>query len=132
MNEFLSLLDQAGKINGGLAAIAALAGLVGTIAGVIGTFAGVLITRFVLTPRDKQDREAEWRTHAIELTKLDLQRKLGTRPPNSTDPIRPSILDFLANYRDLQELGERTPKELYLKIEADRISPVKPAPPKAP
>ena len=31
-------------------------------------------------------------------------------------------MDFLANYRDLQELGEKSPKELYLKLERDRIT----------
>jgi hypothetical protein len=31
-------------------------------------------------------------------------------------------LDFLANYRDLHELGSRTPAELYGKIQKDRIN----------
>lgn len=97
-------------------------GLIGTLAGVVGTFAGVLISRFILGPRDRQDREVEWRKHAIELTKLDLERKIKSRSPNAKTPLRPSILDFLANYRDLQELGNKTPTELYLKIEEDRIS----------
>jgi hypothetical protein len=78
--------------------------------------------RFILGPRDRQDREAEWRKHAIELSKLDLDRKLKTRSANDMTPLRPSILDFLANYRDLQELGTKSPKELYLDVEKKRIA----------
>ena len=71
--------------------------------------------------RDRQDKESQWRSHAIELTKLDMQRKLSTRKPKDKTRIRPSILDFLANYRDLQELGTVTPSELYKKIKETRI-----------
>ena len=90
--------------------------------------AGGLITAYYRRKRDHQDREAQWRDHAIELTKLDLERKLKQRAADGEEaadrrPLRPSILDFLANYRDLQELGRRTPKDLYLKIISDRISP---------
>ena len=35
---------------------------------------------------------------------------------------RPAILNFLANYRDLQKLGSKTPRELYETIETNRIS----------
>src|SRR5262245_8886732 len=75
--------------------------LAALIAGLFGT----VISKAYLSRRDQQDREAQWRSHAIELTKLDLERKLKTRREGDSNPIRPSILDFLANYRDLQELG---------------------------
>ncbi len=105
-----------------------------TVIAAIFTFIGVIISalittiisKFFVTPflsaRDKQDREVEWRKHAIELTKLDLEKKINCRKDSDTTPIRPCILDFLANYRDLQELGEKTPKELYLKILSDRTN----------
>ncbi len=106
-----------------LAAIVALAGATGGIlAAIITAILGKLIVTPFLGARDKQDREVEWRKHAIELTKLDLERKLKTRRDSDTTPIRPSILDFLANYRDLKELGEKTPKELYEVILAKRIN----------
>jgi hypothetical protein len=106
-----------------LAALAALAGATGAvIAAIITAVIGKLIVTPFLGARDKQDREVEWRKHAIELTKLDLERKLKMRGQSDRTPIRPSILDFLANYRDLQELGERTPKELYEVIRTQRIS----------
>jgi len=81
-----------------------------------------LLSKRWLSARDRQDREAEWRNHAIELTKLDLERKLRGRRRYDKSPIRPSILDFLANYRDLQELGTSSPTELYKKIGTARIS----------
>lgn len=84
--------------------------------------AGALISRRYARERDRQDKESQWRQHAIELTKLDLERKLKTRPVDDVGPLRPSILDFLANYRDLQELGLRTPAELYGTILEKRIS----------
>lgn len=106
-----------------LAAIVALVGATGTIlAAIITAILGKLIVTPFLGARDKQDREVEWRKHAIELTKLDLERKLKSRRDSDTTPIRPSILDFLANYRDLQELGEKTPKQLYEVILEKRIS----------
>lgn len=108
------------------ATLAALVALVGAIGAVIAAIVTAVIGKLIVTPflgaRDKQDREVEWRKHAIELTKLDLERKLRTRGESDTTPIRPSILDFLANYRDLQELGEKTPKELYKVIKTQRIS----------
>ncbi len=114
-----------------LAAIVALAGATGVVlAAIITAILGRLIVTPFLGARDKQDREVEWRKHAIELTKLDLERKLKTRRKSDTTPIRPSILDFLANYRDLQELGGKTPKELYEVIQAKRINaPAGNAPP---
>jgi hypothetical protein len=95
--------------------------LAALIAGIFGT----VISKAYLSRRDQQDREAQWRSHAIDLTKLDLERKLRTRPGGDTSPLRPSILDFLANYRDLQELGTVTPGELYERILKSRISHVR-------
>jgi hypothetical protein len=94
--------------------------------GVAGGYISVKYSR----ERDRQDKESQWRSHAIELTKLDLQRRLWTlehqerrvtEAAAGDEPPRPSILDFLANYRDLKELGSRTPKDLYEKIMSDRI-----------
>jgi Putative Ig domain len=53
---------------------------------------------------------------------LDLERKLKTRSATDTSPLRPSILDFLANYRDLQELGSKSPTDLYEIIKSKRIN----------
>ena len=95
---------------------------IGTIlAALIVGVAGGLISRHYARERDKQDKESQWRQHAIELTKLDLDRKIKSLPPDGLKSLRPSILDFLANYRDLQELGESTPKELYEKIINERM-----------
>jgi hypothetical protein len=97
--------------------------------------AGGLISAKYSRERDRQDKESQWRTHAIELTKLDLQRRLWTLehgasgghgvtvPAKDGEPPRPSILDFLANYRDLQELGARSPSDLYETILKKRIKP---------
>lgn len=101
-----------------LAAVTALAGAVGAV--VVGIITGV-VTKFVVGARDRRDREVEWRKHAIELTKLDLDPKLKTRSSSDTRPIRPSILDFLANYRDLQDLDKASPRDLYATILAMRI-----------
>jgi hypothetical protein len=92
------------------------------LAAVITAIVGKLIVTPFLSARDRQDREVEWRKHAIELTKLDLDRRLKTRDPSDKRPIRPSILDFLANYRDLQELGKKSPRDLYEVIRTKRIS----------
>lgn len=101
---------------------AAIIGLIGTLLGaLIVVIAGGMITGRYARERDRQDKESQWRQHAIELTKLDIERKLKGHRPGTDPPLRPGILDFLANYRDLQELGKLTPKELYLKIEKDRI-----------
>ena len=112
-----------------LKAITALAQAIATVlsALIIG-IAGALITSFFNRRRDQEQRESWWRGHALELTKLDLERKLRTRNPQTAQPIRPSILDFLANYRDLQQLGNANPPprldppELYEKIRSERIS----------
>ena len=116
------LLDQLGKAPPGvLAVVAAFAGAIGAIiAALISGVVGKYVVTPLLSGRDKQDREVEWRKHAIELTKLDLERKLRSGRDFAKYPLRPAILDFLANYRDLQELGIRTPKELYSIILKDR------------
>lgn len=78
-----------------------------------------------LEKRHDLDKESEWRSHAVELTKLEVQRKLAVwqaSEPEKRHTLRPVILDFLANYRDLIELDESTPRDLYLKIFSDRIS----------
>lgn len=103
--------------------LGSLAQATGTVvaAFIIGV-AGALISRSYSRERDRQDKEAQWRSHAIELTKLDMQSKLATRDPKDQTRIRPSILNFLANYRDLQELGMVSPKDLYEKIIQNRIN----------
>lgn len=106
-----------------LKAIAALAQAAATIgSAIIVGIAGVLITGIFNRRRDQEQREAWWRGHALELTKLDLERALKTRSPRSAEPLRPGVLDFLANYRDLQQLGELTPAELYTRIREKRIN----------
>lgn len=120
----LQILHELSKLSPStLAVIVALAGAIGAVVSAIVTaIIGKLIVSPFLGARDKQDREVEWRKHAIELTKLDLERKLKTRQDNDKTPIRPCILDFLANYRDLQELGTKTPTELYKIILKKRIN----------
>lgn len=79
----------------------------------------------VLQKRHDLDKESEWRSHAVELTKLEVQRKLTIWQNTSKykrHKLRPVILDFLANYRDLVELDQSTPRDLYLKILSYRIS----------
>lgn len=97
-------------------------GAAGTIlAACVVAVAGGLISRSYARERDRQDRESQWRQHAIELTKLELQRKIHAPADGVGRALRPSILDFLANYRDLQELGERSPAELYETVIERRI-----------
>ena len=135
-----TILQELGNLSPGtLAAIAAIAGATGTIAAALVTvILGKLMVSPFLGARDRQDKEAEWRKHAIELTKLDLEGKLRTRAETDKRPPRPSVLNFLANYRDLQELGTKTPTDLYLEIRARRTNtpesaalPTAPAIPKA-
>jgi hypothetical protein len=115
------LMDSLVKVEPGtIAAISAFAGAIGAL---ISCLLTIFVGKALLSARDRQDREVEWRKHAIELTKMDLERKL--RSNKFKMPIRPSILDFLANYRDLQELNNKNVKELYLTIEGKRISKVK-------
>ncbi len=97
----------------------------GTVLGamIVGVF-GTLITRKYSREKDRQEKEAQWRDHAIELTKLDLERKLKRYDVDHNIPLRPSILDFLANYRDLLELDKVAPKALYLNILEKRINKI--------
>lgn len=115
--------------------VVSLIGLIGSLVQAAGTIcgaiivgvAGALISGWYTQKRDQQDKEAQWRQHAIELTKLDLERKLKTKDKSDSSWIRPSVLDFLANYRDLQELGHRSPAELYNTIIEKRIAKPGPA-----
>jgi zinc finger protein len=100
------------------------------IVAVVGTIGAALVTRRFSRERDRQDRESQWRSHAIEITKLDAQRLMAASNSATDGPLEPFILTFLANYRDLTELGTRSPKDLYLKILADRIEVPDPAPSK--
>ena len=127
-----TLLAELSKVPPGvLAAIAALAGAIGAILAALlaGLLGKLLVTPF-LSARDKQDREVEWRRHAVELTRLDLERLLKSGRDFKAQPLRPCILDFLANYRDLQELGTKSPKDLYLTIIEKRMKrpPLAPSP----
>ena len=119
------LIKELSKIPPGLlTAIAALAGATGAIlAALITGLLGKLVVTPFLGARDKQDREVEWRKHALELTKLEVERKLKSGRDFKAFPMRPSILDFLANYRDLQELGTKTPAALYKEITEKRVKP---------
>ena len=106
--------------------------LLGTIITAVATMVGIVLTALLgkilssawLTARDRLDRETEWRNHAIELTKLDAQRKIERFKLDNTIKLRPPVLDFLANYRDLQELGEKTTKDLYLDIQRQRTKDI--------
>jgi hypothetical protein len=125
----------------------AIAALGPIIAALIVGIAGVLITSHYASKREQTersalndrhakdlvaierrhdlDKESEWRAHAVELTKLEFQRKLDAwkeNPVKPKPPLRPIILDFLAIYRDLQELDKASPKELYKKISESRIT----------
>jgi hypothetical protein len=104
-----------------------LKGIIDGTATIIGAFIvgffGTIIQRKYSRERDRQDKESQWRQHAIELTKLDLERKIKDwEMSKNYKPLRPSILDFLANYRDLQELGDKSPTQLNEDIINKRIS----------
>ncbi|SDO97115.1 hypothetical protein [Pseudomonas jinjuensis] len=125
-----TLLQQLASVPAGaFAAIAAVAAATGAIVAALIT---ALLGKLIVSSRDLQDREAEWRKHALELTKLDLERKLKSGRDFQANPLRPCILDFLANYRDLQELGRKSPKDLYQTIIATRLAKTPAAPPKPP
>lgn len=92
------------------------------IAGLIVGVFGTKIAQAYQKKKDQQDKDAQWRSHAIELTKLDLERKLKQFEKNDKLRLRPSILDFLANYRDLTDLDARATnaKALYNEIQEKR------------
>jgi hypothetical protein len=100
---------------------AAIVTAAGTVLGaiIVGVF-GTLITRKYSREKDRQQKEGQWRDHAIELTKLDLERKLKRYDVDHNISLRPSILDFLANYRDLLDLDKVSPKALYRNILENR------------
>jgi hypothetical protein len=101
--------------------ITALSVLSGAIGGLLASILTIFIGKIILGARDIQDKESEWRNHAIELTKLDVERLLKSGRDFTKEPLRPCILEFLANYRDLQELNIKSAKELYEIIESKRI-----------
>lgn len=105
--------------------LAAIISGIATIAGaiIVGIF-GTLIAQRYSREKDRQDKESQWRNHAIELTKLEVERKLKRFEKDPSIPLRPSILDFLANYRDLTELDRVSPKDLYRKILDGRITQI--------
>ena len=106
--------------------------LVGTVIAAVATLVGIALTAVLgkvlssawLSARDRLDKETEWRSHAIELTKLDVQKKIERFKIDPSIQLRPSILDFLAIYRDLQELGSQSPKELYIQIIENRTKDI--------
>ncbi len=98
-----------------------LTAIIASVTALIVALIGVLATKY-LTAKDKKDKESEWRSHAIELAKLDLQRAISNKGVDSNTKLRPSIIDFLANYRDLEELGVKTPKQLCKDIYDKRIT----------
>jgi hypothetical protein len=116
---------EAAWISAGATLIAAVATV---LAALIVSVTGGVIAGWFASLRDRQEKETQWRDHALELTKLDLERKLKTRKSEDTRPLRPSILDFLANYRDLCELedrvrkGRHTPAKLYDLILKQRVA----------
>lgn len=118
----LKLIEYLDQLNPGT--LQFLGSLVTGLSGVIGVIVVAVVTRIIagrwLSARDHQDREVEWRNHAIALAKLDLERHKRNRENPYEPKLRPSILDFLANYRDLQELGERPIKDLYEDINKKR------------
>ena len=102
---------------------AAVISAIGTLSAavIVGIFGGLITWRYN-KEKDRQEKELQYRSHAIELAKLDHERKLKVFESNPTKRLRPGILDFLANYRDLKELDHKSPRELYEIIEAQRIS----------
>ena len=98
---------------------------VGTIAGalIVGIF-GALISGKHSREKDRQDKEAQWRNHAIELTKLNVEQRLKAFEKAPSIELRPPIQDFLANYRDLIELDKVHPKALSQNIAENRTGEI--------
>jgi hypothetical protein len=121
--EFTIIASTAAGVKG-----AALISAMGTVlAAVIIGVCGGLITGRYNRQKDRQEKELQYRSHAIELAKLDHERKLKLFEKDPDTRMRPGILDFLANYRDLKELDFCNPAELYTKIKQQRISASLPA-----
>jgi hypothetical protein len=110
------------------ATIAFWGAIFGAVIALVGGLVGGALTNYVAMLRNAQDKESEWRSHAIELTKLDAERMIELRRTDSTRKLQPLVLAFLANYRDLQDLNTMSPKDLYLKIKRDRIIEKEPPP----
>lgn len=111
------------SVGGSSSYLAGIIQALGTIgAAVIVWIAGSVITKRQNENRNAQDREAQYRTHAVELTKLEAARKLKRYELNPTAQTYPrtSILDFLANYRDLKQLDYKDPGVLYIEIPEKR------------
>ena len=87
---------------------------------------GTRISNTYSREKDRQEKEAQWRQHAIDLTKLDLERKLATLYKDPGRALRPCIQDFLANYRDLKQLDHKDPGALYEEIRLNRINKADP------
>jgi uncharacterized membrane protein YhiD involved in acid resistance len=67
-----SVAAQAEWIKTGVGAAATL--LAALIVTIFGTLGVARITRNLQRERNRQDQESQWRSHAIELTKLDAER----------------------------------------------------------
>jgi len=123
-------MPGSGSVDALSVAVIAFWGTIGAaIFTVLGGLVGAIITNNRTKLRDRQDKESEWRSHAIELTKLDADRLIELRKADPNRKLRPLILEFLANYRNLQDLNTMSPADLYLKIKRDRIDPPPPAKP---
>lgn len=110
---------------GGGGTSAAWLQLIGTIlAALIISVVGAWVTARFTRARDLQDRESQWRQHAVELTRLELERKLETWSVGDKLKIQPVIHDFLAIYRDLQKLNTMSPGELSKQIRAKNTASV--------
>ncbi|MET4606704.1 hypothetical protein ABIB90_006206 [Bradyrhizobium sp. JR4.1] len=116
LQEFFQELSKLQPIT--LTAVAAVVSA--TAAVIVGVITGV-ITKFVVGARDRQDREVEWRSMQSSSPSSTLTASSKPRAPPDTPPLRPSILDFLANYRDLQDLDKASPRDLYATTPAMRI-----------
>ncbi len=121
--ELTILASTAAGVKG--AALITAAGTV--VAAVLIGVCGGLITSWYNRQKDRQEKELQYRSHAIELAKLDHERKLKLFEKDPDTRMRPGILDFLANYRDLKELDSCTPAQLYAKIKQQRIATSAPA-----
>jgi len=100
-------------------------GLTGAVAGAaltsIGALLGAVVTNRRNRRRDAQDRESEWRSHAVELAKVENERLIEARKNNPNIKLEPTIFNFLALYRDLHLLNDMTVEELYAKIVANNL-----------
>lgn len=96
--EVLKEIETFKAVSGALATLGAA-----TVVAIGGGLAAYFITGRIQRDRNEQDRESQWRSHAVELTKLEAERVFKTRRPG--ERVEPFIHVFLALYRDLSELG---------------------------